>query len=310
MFKLRAGKPPPRLSRHHLSLFLEGIVVALRPLVKPKTIKKRTKKFTQHQTSPELASNTTEFLQARRLQLLETAPLSSTAAFSSEPLEPLSTRLPPRAQIPGLRPHQDPHKTGLRHYVKLFSFCTKMPMENKALEMVEECLDKYFQHLYEDLEVFAMHVGCKTMRPEDLEHLMQRQGLVDDQVSLYVLVERHLPLEYWPLFIPCAFTGNSVFPAQQWPGLNTHPVPTCGHLAPPLTLPRASFCLTSAFQSPVWHCHGSWPLSFRGTERCGPLIAGAQPSGWTCGGTRVPTVPQPSGDRALNAGIFRIRAAG
>ncbi|XP_004415130.1 PREDICTED: centromere protein T-like [Odobenus rosmarus divergens] len=191
---------------------------------KPKSIKTNMQRLPcdSHQP-PELTA-----LQTRTL----TAPLSSTAAFSSEPLEPLSTRLPPRAQTPGLRPHQDPHKTGLRHYVKLFSFCTKMPMENKALEMVEECLDKYFQHLYEDLEVFAMHVGCKTMRPEDLEHLMQWQGLVNDQVSLYVLVEQHLPLEYWPLFIPCAFTGNSVFPAQQWSGLNTHPVPTCGHLAP------------------------------------------------------------------------------
>ena len=31
-----------------------------------------------------------------------------------------------------------------------------------------------------------------------------RQGLVTDQVSLHVLVERHLPLEYRQLLIPCA----------------------------------------------------------------------------------------------------------
>lgn len=41
-----------------------------------------------------------------------------------------------------------------------------------------------------------------------------RQGLVSDQVSLHVLVERHLPLEYRQLLIPCAFSGNSVFPTQ------------------------------------------------------------------------------------------------
>lgn len=35
---------------HHLSLFLQGITVALRPLMKSKTIKRRTKKFTQHQS--------------------------------------------------------------------------------------------------------------------------------------------------------------------------------------------------------------------------------------------------------------------
>ncbi|XP_057170122.1 centromere protein T isoform X2 [Ursus arctos] len=164
--------------------------------------------------SPELASSTTEFLQARQPQFLEPALPPRTAVLSSEPLEPLPTRLPPRARTPGPRPRQDPHKTGLSHYVKLFSFYAKMPMEKKALEMVEKCLDKYFQHLCDDLEVFAAHAGRKTVKPEDLELLMRRQGLVNDQVSLHVLVERYLPLEYRQLLIPCAFSGNSVFPAQ------------------------------------------------------------------------------------------------
>ncbi|XP_032179471.1 centromere protein T isoform X4 [Mustela erminea] len=164
--------------------------------------------------SPELASSTTEFLQARRPQFLEPAPPPSTTVLSSEPLERLPTRHPPRARTHGPRPRQDPHKTGLSHYVKLFSFYAKMPMEKKALEMVEKCLDKYFQHLCDDLEVFSAHAGRKTVRPEDLELLMRRQGLVNDQVSLHVLVERHLPLEYRQLLIPCAFSGNSVFPAQ------------------------------------------------------------------------------------------------
>lgn len=47
-----------------------------------------------------------------------------------------------------------------------------------------------------------------------ISNLFCRQGLVTDQVSLHVLVERHLPLEYRQLLIPCAFSGNSVFPAQ------------------------------------------------------------------------------------------------
>ncbi|XP_029780033.1 centromere protein T [Suricata suricatta] len=164
--------------------------------------------------SPELVSSTTEFLQARQLPFLESAPPPNTAILSSEQLEPLPTRLPPRARTLGPRPHQDPHKTGLNHYVKLFSFYARMPMEKAALEMVEKCLDKYFQHLCDDLEVFSTHAGRKTVRPEDLELLMRRQGLVNDQVSLHVLVERHLPLEYRQLLIPCAFSGNSVFPAQ------------------------------------------------------------------------------------------------
>ncbi|XP_024901029.1 centromere protein T isoform X2 [Pteropus alecto] len=164
--------------------------------------------------SPELACSTPEFPQARQLHFLEPARPTSTAILSSEPLEPLSARLPPRARTAGPRIRQDPYKTGLSHYAKLFSFYAKMSMEKKAVEMVEKCLDKYFQHLCDDLEVFAAHAGRKTVKLEDLELLMRRQGLVTDQVSLHVLVERHLPLEYRQLLIPCAFSGNSVFPAQ------------------------------------------------------------------------------------------------
>ncbi|XP_059939835.1 centromere protein T [Mesoplodon densirostris] len=164
--------------------------------------------------SPGLASSTPEFLRARRLQFLQPAPPPSTAVLPSEPPEPLSARLPPKPRIPGSRPRQDPYKTGLNHYAKLFGFYAKMPMEKKAVEMVEKCLDRYFKHLCDDLEVFAAHAGRKTVRPEDLELLMRRQGLVTDQASLHVLVERHLPLEYRQQLIPCAFSGNTVFPAQ------------------------------------------------------------------------------------------------
>nr|XP_051702917.1 centromere protein T isoform X2 [Oryctolagus cuniculus] len=162
--------------------------------------------------SPAMASRTPSFLQAEQPPpFLEPTPRPGAAVVSSEPV---LARRPPRPRAAGPRPRQDPHKTGLNHYAKLFSFYAKMPMEKAALEVVEKCLDKYFQHLCNDLEVFAAHAGRKTVRPEDLELLMRRQGLVTDQVSLHVLVERHLPLEYRQLLIPCAFSGNSVFPAQ------------------------------------------------------------------------------------------------
>lgn len=35
-------------------------------------------------------------------------------------------------------------------------------------------LDKYFQHLCDDLGVFAAHAGRKTVKQEDLELLMRR----------------------------------------------------------------------------------------------------------------------------------------
>ncbi|XP_038168655.1 centromere protein T isoform X2 [Arvicola amphibius] len=152
--------------------------------------------------SPELACSTNDLLQAEQPHQFEPPPPSGVAV------------LPSRTRTAGPRHHQDPYKAGLSHYMKFFSFYTKRPVEKAAFEIVEKCLDKYFQHLCNDLEVFSAHAGRKTVRLEDLELLLRRQGLVTDQVSLHVLVERYLPLEYRQLLIPCAFSGNSVFPAQ------------------------------------------------------------------------------------------------
>ncbi|XP_058529993.1 centromere protein T isoform X2 [Ochotona princeps] len=160
---------------------------------------------------PEMASSNPRSLQAEQPPLFSEPPPRPDATLSSQAVP---ARPPPRHRAAGHRPRPDPYKTGLNHYTKLFRFYAKMPMEKAALGMVEKCLDKYFHRLCDDLEVFAAHAGRKTVKPEDLELLMRRQGLVTDQVSLHVLVERHLPLEYRKLLIPCAFSGNSVFPAQ------------------------------------------------------------------------------------------------
>ncbi|XP_028624527.1 centromere protein T [Grammomys surdaster] len=165
--------------------------------------------------SRELSSSTHDLHPVQQPhELFEPRPSPGVAVLSSEPLESVPAKLPSRTRTAGPRHHQDPCKAGLSHYIKLFSFYTKMPVEKKALEIVEKCLDKYFRHLCNDLEVFAAHAGRKTVKPKDLELLMRRQGLVTDQVSLHVLVERYLPLEYRQQLIPCAFSGNSVFPAQ------------------------------------------------------------------------------------------------
>lgn len=59
-------------------------------------------------------------------------------SLSSEPLESVPAKLPSRTRTAGPRHHQDPYKAGLSHYMKLFSFYAKMPMEKAALEIVEK----------------------------------------------------------------------------------------------------------------------------------------------------------------------------
>lgn len=47
------------------------------------------------------------------------------------------------------------------HCEKRFSIYAKMPTEQKAMERVGKCPEKYIQHLCDDLEVYAAYAGCK-----------------------------------------------------------------------------------------------------------------------------------------------------
>ncbi|XP_051830939.1 centromere protein T isoform X1 [Antechinus flavipes] len=169
----------------------------------------------------ELSMRTPEFLRAKRHHFLSQPPnpvlsITPTPPNTTTPLLPSKfprARRAPKRRAPGPRQPRDPDKTGLNNYCKVFSYYAKLPMEKPASQTLMRCLDQYFRTLCDDLETFAHHAGRKTVLLADLELLMRRQGLVTDEVSLYVLVERYLPLEYRRLLIPCAASGNSVFPA-------------------------------------------------------------------------------------------------
>ncbi|XP_068941820.1 centromere protein T [Petaurus breviceps papuanus] len=161
----------------------------------------------------ELSMKTPEFLRAKRYSLSQPTspgPLNTNTTLLPSKLTQ-AKRAPKRRAGP--RQPYDPYKAGLNYYCKVFNFYAKIPMEKSASETLVKCLDRYFRTLCDDLETFAHHAGRKTVKLADLELLMRRQGLVTDDVSLYVLVERYLPLEYRRLLIPCAASGNCVFPA-------------------------------------------------------------------------------------------------
>ncbi|XP_036608040.1 centromere protein T isoform X2 [Trichosurus vulpecula] len=162
----------------------------------------------------ELSMKTPEFLRAKRYhsRSQRTSPVPPNTNTTLLPSKLTRAKRVPKRRAPGPRQPRDPDKAGLNNYCKVFSFYAKIPMEKSASETLVKCLDQYFRTLCDDLETFAHHAGRKTVLLADLELLMRRQGLVTDDVSLYVLVERYLPLEYRRLLIPCAASGNSVFP--------------------------------------------------------------------------------------------------
>ncbi|NWQ77351.1 CENPT protein, partial [Columbina picui] len=97
---------------------------------------------------------------------------------------------------------------------QIFSFYVKMPVARDAYKIVEKCCQRYFKQISNDLEAYCNHAGRKTVEKADLEVLMRRQGLVTDKMSLHVLIERNLPLEYRKLLIPIAVSGNKVIPCK------------------------------------------------------------------------------------------------
>ncbi|XP_071973731.1 centromere protein T isoform X2 [Engystomops pustulosus] len=95
---------------------------------------------------------------------------------------------------------------------QIFNHHAKVRVAKEALADVEKCLDRYVDQLAEDLSSYTAHAKRKTITRADMELLMRRQRLVTDTTSLNVLIEKHLPLEYRKLLIPCARSGNQVVP--------------------------------------------------------------------------------------------------
>ncbi|XP_040265055.1 centromere protein T [Bufo bufo] len=95
---------------------------------------------------------------------------------------------------------------------QIFTHHSQVRVSKDALEDVEKCLDLYVNQLAVDLSTYTAHANRKTVTRADMELLMKRQRLVTDVTSLNVLIEKHLPLECRALLIPCAMSGNKVFP--------------------------------------------------------------------------------------------------
>ncbi|XP_075138007.1 centromere protein T [Leptodactylus fuscus] len=95
---------------------------------------------------------------------------------------------------------------------QIFNHHAQVRVSKEALVDVEKCLDRHMDQLAADLSTYTAHANRKTITRADMELLMKRQRLVTDTTSLNVLIEKHLPLECRTLLIPCAMSGNKVFP--------------------------------------------------------------------------------------------------
>ncbi|XP_063293346.1 centromere protein T isoform X2 [Pelobates fuscus] len=95
---------------------------------------------------------------------------------------------------------------------QIFSHYAQFRISKECYKEVDRCLEIYFGQLSSDLAAYTDHANRKTINRADIELLMKRHGLVTDTIPLNVLIEKYLPLEYRKLLIPCAMSGNKVFP--------------------------------------------------------------------------------------------------
>ncbi|XP_014671249.1 PREDICTED: centromere protein T-like [Priapulus caudatus] len=90
-----------------------------------------------------------------------------------------------------------------------FSLFSQRKVARDAWEEVLKCERNFFVSLSADLYAYARHAGRHTIQVEDVELLMKRQGFINDKVCFSSLVEKHLPLEYRRLLLPCAQSRNA-----------------------------------------------------------------------------------------------------
>uniref|UniRef100_A0A4W5M590 CENP-T/Histone H4 histone fold domain-containing protein n=1 Tax=Hucho hucho TaxID=62062 RepID=A0A4W5M590_9TELE len=98
------------------------------------------------------------------------------------------------------------------YIMSVFKHFTKTKVSTDVYPVLKEIMERYFDRLADDLEMFAAHAKRKTIEVEDVELLMRRQGFVTDSMPVNVLIEKYLPMESRKLLIPVATSGNYVIP--------------------------------------------------------------------------------------------------
>ncbi|XP_048887242.1 centromere protein T [Brienomyrus brachyistius] len=163
--------------------------------------------------SEELSMKTPAFV--RQKKMIQTAGPAATPGFLK-----LVKNAQKTSQAPAAKPKRKRQAAATKkemglpksYLMSVFKHFAKTRVSSDVYPVLKEVMDKFFDRLSEDLEVYARHAKRKTIELEDVELLLRRQGFVTDSMPLNVLIERYLPREYRKLLIPVATSGNKVVP--------------------------------------------------------------------------------------------------
>ncbi|KAM9460930.1 LOW QUALITY PROTEIN: uncharacterized protein cenpt [Clarias gariepinus] len=159
--------------------------------------------------SEELSMQTPGFIRQRK-QVSTPGALATPTVLKAQNAGPAPKVVKPRSRR---TPHSASAGVLPKSYVmSVFKHFAKTKVASDVYPVISDILQRYFDRLAEDLEVYSAHAKRKTIEVEDVELLMRRQGFVTDSTPLNVLIEKFLPLEYRKLLIPVATSGNKVVP--------------------------------------------------------------------------------------------------
>ncbi|KAB5558757.1 hypothetical protein PHYPO_G00020930 [Pangasianodon hypophthalmus] len=166
----------------------------------------------EDEQSEELSMQTPGFIRQRKQ-------VSTPGALATPTvLKALNAGPAPKAVKPRPKRQPQPVSAGVlpKSYVMtVFKHFAKTKVAGDVYPVISDILQRYFDRLADDLEVYSAHAKRKTIEVEDVELLMRRQGFVTDSTPVNVLIEKFLPLEYRKLLIPVATSGNKVVPDQR-----------------------------------------------------------------------------------------------
>ncbi|KAI8062726.1 hypothetical protein BC940DRAFT_308232 [Gongronella butleri] len=72
--------------------------------------------------------------------------------------------------------------------------------------------DLFFEQVCQDLKAYADHAGRSEVQSKDVQLLMERQRLINNEANLEALAHEHLPRELWDELCVSAVADNYLHP--------------------------------------------------------------------------------------------------
>ncbi|CAO3594700.1 unnamed protein product [Absidia cylindrospora] len=80
---------------------------------------------------------------------------------------------------------------------------------------LQKATNLFFDQICGDLEAYALHSGTTDINKKEVELLMTRQRVLDEDTSLEALAHEHLPRELWDQLCVSALADNYLYPQRR-----------------------------------------------------------------------------------------------